>query len=311
MTILRADNITVQVTARSQRLTILDDVSLFLEQGETLGLVGESGSGKTTLARALLGLQKTTVGTIHFDGQQVSDFASLRLSTAMMFQDAVSSLSPRMRVSRLLLEPFIIHNIKIADQDHKITELLAMVGLPAHLAERYPHELSGGQARRVGVARALALHPKLLIADEPTAGLDVSVQADILNLMMAMKRQFGLSYLIVSHNLAMLRHVCDRVAVMYLGRIVESGTTHAIFAKPRHPYTRMLVAAEPHPDPRRRNAYTEQQGEVPSLFARPQGCEFHARCTYAQPVCHTAAPQTEKMDDARHIRCHFPLDPNG
>ncbi|MCB2132067.1 MAG: ABC transporter ATP-binding protein, partial [Rhodobacteraceae bacterium] len=263
------------------RINILSDISLDLAGGETLGLVGESGSGKTTLARAVLGLQPTSAGTIRFKGADLcgpADFHAIRRSTALMFQDAAASLSPRMTVGQAVIEPFAIHRESVADRRAKAAELLAEVGLPPEMAARFPHELSGGQARRVGVARALALKPALVIADEPTAGLDVSVQAEILNLMADLKDRHGLSYLIITHNLALVRHVADRIAVLYLGRLVETGPTRQIFAAPRHPYTRSLIAAEPKPDPRRRRRDLAIKGEIPSILRRPQGCEFHTRC---------------------------------
>ncbi|MGE0239446.1 MAG: ATP-binding cassette domain-containing protein, partial [Parvibaculaceae bacterium] len=221
----------------ARRLAILEDVSLRVHKGETLGLVGESGSGKTTLARTLLGLVPAARGTIRFDGAPVERFGSLRRRTAMMFQDPVASLSPRLAIGSAITEPFVIHGVAMGSRRQAAEELLDLVGLPKDFITRYPHELSGGQARRAGVARALALKPDLVIADEPTAGLDVSIQGEILNLMTRLKAELRLSYVIVTHNLAMIRHVSDRIAIMYLGRIVEEGPTPEVFAKTRHPYT--------------------------------------------------------------------------
>ena len=291
--------------ARS-RLNILSDISLSLEPGETLGLVGESGSGKTTLARAILGLQALNDGTLTVLGKALKyrkDFSDVRAVVAMMFQDAVASLSPRMTVAHLIAEPFASHRVPLVKG--KVADLLAQVGLPADIAARYPHELSGGQARRVGVARALALGPKLVIADEPTAGLDVSVQAEILNLMRDLKDELHLSYLIISHNLAVVRHVADRIAVMYLGRLVETGPTAQVFAAPRHPYTQSLLAAEPRPDPRQRRADLAIRGEIPSVLRRPAGCEFHTRCPQVQPRCRTEAPALRPLSPSHAARCHF------
>lgn len=291
------------------RVNILSDISLDLAGGETLGLVGESGSGKTTLARAVLGLQPTSAGTIRFKGADLcgpADFHAIRRSTALMFQDAAASLSPRMTVGQAVIEPFAIHRESVADRRAKAAELLAEVGLPPEMAARFPHELSGGQARRVGVARALALKPALVIADEPTAGLDVSVQAEILNLMADLKDRHGLSYLIITHNLALVRHVADRIAVLYLGRLVETGPTRQIFAAPRHPYTRSLIAAEPKPDPRRRRRDLAIKGEIPSILRRPQGCEFHTRCPIAKDICRSAAPALQALGPGHSVRCHFP-----
>ncbi|MCB2124669.1 MAG: ABC transporter ATP-binding protein [Rhodobacteraceae bacterium] len=293
----------------ARALNILAGVTMDLQPGRTLGLVGESGSGKTTLARAILGLQPVSGGTLRFDGAELrrsADFRAIRRRTALMFQDATASLSPRMTVGEAVTEPFVIHGIRIASRRGKAAELLAEVGLPAEMAARYPHELSGGQARRVGVARALALKPSLVIADEPTAGLDVSVQAEILNLMADLKDRHGLSYLVITHNLALVRHVADRIAVLYLGRLVETGPTRAIFAGPGHPYTRSLIAAEPKPDPRQRRTDLAIRGEIPGILRRPPGCEFHTRCPVARDICRSAAPALHDLGPGHSVRCHFP-----
>ena len=289
-----------------RRLNILSDITFDLGPGETLGLVGESGSGKTTLARAILGLQKASSGTLTVAGKSLTslnDFRSIRRRSAMMFQDAVASLSPRMTVGQLIAEPFAIH--KVPRPAGKVADLLAQVGLPPDIANRYPHELSGGQARRVGVARALALQPKLVIADEPTAGLDVSVQAEILNLLSNLQGDLNLSYLIITHNLALVRHVADRTLVMYLGRLVETGPTAQVFAAPRHPYTASLIAADPKPDPRKRRADLAIKGEIPSILRRPKGCEFHTRCAQAQALCRSITPQLLEKSPGHFARCHF------
>lgn len=291
-----------------RHLEIFEDVSFAMMPGETFGLVGESGSGKTTLARALLGLIPVSSGSIRFEGrarQTRADFAALRRTTAMMFQDATASLSPRMTVGALLAEPFVIHRAPVPDLRAKAKDLLALVGLPANFASRYPHELSGGQARRVGVARALALTPRLVIADEPTAGLDVSVQGEILNLMTDLKTQFALSYLIISHNLAMIRHVSDRIAVMYLGRLVEIGPTRAVFAGPLHPYAQSLIASEPVPDPRKRRLDLAIRGEIPSLLNRPEACVFQSRCPLVEARCRVEAPKLREIIPNRFVRCHI------
>ena len=296
------------IPGRKRYIDVLDGISLSLKTGETLGLVGESGSGKTTLARAILGLSPISAGTITFNGAELrskQSFAAMRRSSAMMFQDPVASLSPRMSVGALLTEPFIIHKADMQDRKARAEELLHRVGLSKDMASRYPHELSGGQARRVGVARALALHPKLVIADEPTAGLDVSVQGEILNLMTELKTVMGLSYLIITHNLAMVRHVSDRIAVMYLGRLVEVGPTREVFKKPLHPYAKSLIASEPQPDPRKRRADLAIKGEIPSVLNRPKGCEFHTRCSIARERCRSEAPQLRTIGTDRLVRCHF------
>jgi peptide/nickel transport system ATP-binding protein len=291
-----------------RRLNILADITLTMQPGETLGLVGESGSGKTTLARAILGLQRISGGTLRFQGQNLtrpSDFAAIRPRTALMFQDAVASLSPRMRVGDAICEPFAINGQAIGVRSARARDMLAEVGLPPEIASRYPHELSGGQARRVGVARALALKPALVIADEPTAGLDVSIQAEVLNLMASLRDRHGLAYLIISHNLALVRHVAQRIAVMYLGRLVETGPTAAVMANPLHPYAQSLIAAEPRPDPRQRRRDLAIKGEIPSVLRRPAGCAFHTRCPIAESRCRTDAPALRDLGGGRAVRCHL------
>lgn len=289
-------------------LPILLDVSLQVARGQSLALVGESGSGKTTLARAVMGLLPIAAGTIRFEGNAVDGaqaIAAMRRQAAMMFQDATASLSPRLTVEALVTEPFRIHRQPLPDPAATARDLLAMVGLPAGIAQRYPHELSGGQARRVGVARALALRPRLVIADEPTAGLDVSVQAEVLNLMADLRRDMGLAYLIITHNLALVRHVADRIAVLYLGQVVEEGPTREVFRRPAHPYTASLIAAEPKPDPRLRRTDLAIRGEVPSLLRRPGGCAFHSRCPLVRAQCRTTPPDLVRVGPARQARCHL------
>jgi peptide/nickel transport system ATP-binding protein len=297
----------------SGAINILHGINLSVERGEILGLVGESGSGKTTLARAMVGLLPVTEGRLSSGGHAIrsaEDFSAFRRRSAMMFQDPVGSLSPRRRVGASITEPFAIHGIAVADWRAKARELLERVGLSASIAERYPHELSGGQARRVCVARALALNPDFVIADEPTAGLDVSVQAEILNLMTGLKQDLGISFLIISHNLAVVRHISDRVAILYLGRLVEDGPTRAVFAAPRHPYTRSLIASEPQADPRKRRATLAISGEIPSILARPSGCAFHTRCPLVADRCRREEPQQRMIGPQRSVRCHFAEAPD-
>lgn len=287
-------------------------VDLAIAPGETLGLVGESGSGKTTLARAIAGLVAVSEGDIRFEGRPVAGLSDralkpVRRQMALMFQDPVSSLSPRKTVRSLVLEPFRIHGLPLPDPEAEARALMALVGLPAGLLGAYPHQLSGGQARRVGVARALALRPRLVIADEPTAGLDVSVQGEILNLLARLQAELGLSHLIVTHNLPVVRHVSDRLAIMYLGRLVEVGPTAAVFARPAHPYTAALVAAIPLPDPDRSPPPPALSGEVPSLHERPAGCEFHTRCPRAAARCRQEAPLPRELGGGRSVACHDPL----
>ena len=286
--------------------------SLSLKSGETLGLVGESGSGKTTLGRAILGLVPAHSGSARFRGQELTglssrEFMPMRRNMAMMFQDPNGSLSPRQTVRALFTEPFEIHGLDGKSLQDEVHRLCDMVSLPRNFLSRYPHELSGGQARRVGVARALALNPELIIADEPTAGLDVSVQGEILNLMSELQAEHGLGYLIISHNLPVVRHISDKLAIMYLGRLVERGDCDRIFAAPAHPYTEALVLGVPQPDPGKRRTLVSIEGEVPSLTNRPGGCEFHTRCKYATDLCKAEAPVETTLADGRVILCHHPL----
>lgn len=288
------------------------DVSIDVRPGETVGLVGESGSGKTTLGRTVINLIEAASGDVTFDGQNIrnmaeAQFKPLRRDMAMMFQDPVGSLSPRKSVRALITEPFQIHGIKNVDFDTEAERLADLVRLPKAFLSRYPHELSGGQARRVGVARALALNPRLIIADEPTAGLDVSVQGEILNLMADLQREHGLAYLIITHNLPVIRHISDRLAIMYLGRIVEVGDAAEIFSAPAHPYTQALVNGIPQPDPDRRRTHVSISGEVPSLLNRPKGCDFVTRCPYAIDRCRTDKPAHQTRSDGRTFACHAPL----
>ena len=288
------------------------DASLALAHGRTIGLVGESGSGKTTLGRAVMGLVEARSGRARFEGRDVlglspAEFKPLRRHMAMMFQDPVGSLSPRQTLKSLITEPFEIHRPEGFDVDAEADRLCDMVRLPRSFLSRYPHELSGGQARRVGVARALALNPKLIIADEPTAGLDVSVQGEILNLMGELQAEHGLGYLIISHNLPVVRHICDELAIMYLGRLVERGACESIFERPAHPYTEALVRGVPQPDPDKRRTLLSIAGEVPSVTNRPEGCEFHPRCNYATARCKAEQPGERTLGDGRVVTCHHPL----
>lgn len=288
-------------------------VSFDVRRGETFALVGESGSGKTTLARAINGLLEISAGSILFDGQRIDGLGKramkpVRRRMAMMFQDPVGSLSPRMTVGELVSEPFRIHAAGERNPREETDRLLSLVGLPTDFAGRYPHQLSGGQARRIGVARAIALDPDLVIADEPTAGLDVSVQGEVLNLMNDLRERMGLSMIIITHNLHVVHHVADRTAVMYLGRFVETGNTERLFAAPSHPYTAALLSANPEPDPDRIRNRISLSADVPSPRSRPEGCEFHTRCPWVQPVCPAKPPELTLHAD-HPAACHFPLPP--
>lgn len=297
---------------KSRYVEAVIDVSFDIPAGSTLAVVGESGSGKSSLARAIMGLTRFHAGEIEFDGRQPlaggrRPARAHARDVAMIFQDPVSSLSPRRTVKALVTEPLVIHGKAGTDLDAEARRLLALVGLPADFAGRYPHQLSGGQARRVGVARAIALNPKLIIADEPTAGLDVSVQGEVLNLLARLQAERGLTYLIITHNLAVVRHLSDRTAIMYMGRLVEQGPTARIFAAPAHPYTAALIAAQPDPEPGRPPRPPAITGEVTSLLARPSGCEFHPRCPHATDICRQTLPPEAHAGPGHSMRCHHPL----
>lgn len=262
----------------------VDGVDLTIERKETLGLVGESGCGKTTVGRTLLRLVPSTEGSVHFDGRNVfaadrHELKRLRRRMQIVFQDPVGSLNPRMTIGRIIGEPIIVHGLARGDQLHdRIASLLERVGLNPNYATRYPHEFSGGQRQRIGIARALALEPEFIVCDEPVSALDVSIQSQILNLLGDLQDELGLSYLFIAHNLAVVEHFCDRVAVMYLGKIVEIAGREALYEKPRHPYTKALLSAAPVPEPVRTRKRVVLPGEVPSPINPPSGCNFHPRC---------------------------------
>jgi peptide/nickel transport system ATP-binding protein len=321
--LLEVENVRIRFRSKNRIQALMDrdrdpyieavcGVSFNLQQGETLALVGESGAGKTTLAQSIIGLAKLREGSIRFLGNELGNlsdaaFAQFRRNIAMMFQDPVGCLSPRRTIRSLILEPFKIHGIGDRDWNAETKRLLEMVGLSDSLSGRYPHQLSGGQARRVGVARALALSPKLIIADEPTAGLDVSVQGEVLNLLAKLQADLEVSFLIITHNLSVVRHISDRMAIMYLGRFVEQGITDEIFYHPRHPYTHALLSANPNPDPDDPKEQVELKGEIPSLMNRPRGCEFHPRCPCAQDRCRSEAPPWTTVAQEHRVSCHYPL----
>ncbi len=293
----------------------VDGVSFDLRRGETLGLVGESGCGKSTTARAIVGLVPITGGTILFDGVDLarggkSAWREARPRLQMVFQDPYASLNPRMTVARIVSEPLAIHGRLPGGsaREARVCELLETVGLDASLRRRYPHEFSGGQRQRIGLARALALEPDLLLLDEPVSALDVSVQAQVLNLLEDLRRRLGLTYLFIAHNLGVVRHVSDRIAVMYLGRIVELATRDALFASPLHPYTEALLSAVPVPDPEI-EAHRKRiplPGEIPSPTARIEGCPFRSRCPKAFDRCATEAPELREHRRDQWAACHLP-----
>jgi len=298
---------------RPSYVDVVHGVSLEIERGQTVAIVGESGSGKTTLAMALCGLAPVEAGDVFFNGEKLPSNGGNRLipnrrKVSLMFQDPVGSLSPRMTVGQTLAEPFLIHPDGGKNPEREALRLLSLVGLNEDFANRYPHQLSGGQARRVGVARAVALGPDLLIADEPTAGLDVSIQGEVLNLLAKLQEDMGLGILLITHNLNVVRHVADQMAVMYLGRFVEQGSSEQVFGRPRHPYTAALLSANPEPDPDVRAERIELSGEVPSLLRRPRGCEFHTRCPRVHERCKVDFPVTMTEDCGHVFNCYFPMD---
>ena len=279
----------------------VDGVSFSVRQGETLGLVGESGCGKSTLGRNVMRLEEPTAGRVLFEGKDLAsasgrDLFRLRREIQMIFQDPYSSLNPRMPVGEIIREPLAVHEMGAkAEQIERVRELMETVGLTPEMLGRYPHEFSGGQRQRIGVARALALNPKLLIADEPVSALDVSVQSQVLNLMVRLQRERNLTYIFISHDLSVVEHVSDSVAIMYLGKIVEKGPVDRVFDHPAHPYTRALLAAIPVPDPRQRRTIVPVAGEAPSPIAPPPGCPFHPRCPYAIDACRRVVPPLEPV----------------
>jgi len=298
--------------SRRPYVDVVHGVSFTIERGETLAIVGESGSGKTTLAMALCGLAPVLDGESCFDGVALPKDKNRflqpdRRRVALMLQDPVGSLSPRMTVRKLLGEPFRIHSDLSDDPDGSAMKLLSLVGLSRDFADRYPHQLSGGQARRIGLARALAQKPDLLIADEPTAGLDVSIQGEVLNLLSDLQQELGLGIMLITHNLNIVRHVADQMAIMYLGRFLEQGLSEVVFERPRHPYTAALLAANPSPNPDAVRERIELTGEVPGLLQRPAGCEFHTRCPRVQEDCRERFPTRENADEKHAWNCFHPL----
>lgn len=294
-------------------LHAVTDVDLAVFEEETLALVGESGCGKSTLGRLLLGLLPPTGGQVFFDGQDLAalapaDLRALRRQMQMVFQDTAASLNPRWNIGSILAEPLRIHRLcPPSDFPARCAALLEQVGLPRQLLSRFPHELSGGQRQRVGIARALALSPRLVVCDEPVSALDVSVQAQVLNLLADLQQARGLTYVLISHDLGVVRHSADRVCVMFLGRVCELGPTRELFTAPRHPYTRFLLAAVPRPDPTCRSRGEDLlAGELPSPVAPPSGCPFRIRCPYAQEICAQQIPPLQGEGD-HQAACHFPL----
>ncbi len=323
-TLLSVENLSKHYTVKSglfapmRQLDALTDINLTVEAGETLAIVGESGCGKTTLGRCIINAQPSSAGRVVYHPKAGGDveLTSLtkrqikpwRQDIRMIFQDPMSSLNPNMRVFDIVAEPLRIHKVcKGRELEDRVVSTLAKVGIPADAVGRYPHAFSGGQRQRIGIARALVLDPKLVIADEAVSALDVSIQAQVLNLLEDLKAEFGLTYIFISHDLGVVNYIADRVVVMYLGHVVENAPTEMLFERPRHPYTEVLLEALPIADPtRRKGRKTEVRGEIPYLGNRPVGCPFHTRCKYAQDRCRTEKPALRKINgSAQEAACHF------
>ena len=290
----------------------VDDISFAVKEGETLGLVGESGCGKSTTGRTILRLLEATAGEVIFEGKSVMDLdkksmRAIRRDMQIIFQDPYASLNPRMTVADIVGEPLDIHNLakNKKERNEKVREILENVGLGAEYMHRYPHEFSGGQRQRICVARALAVDPKLIIADEPVSALDVSVQAQVVNLLQDLQKEYGLTYLFIAHDLSVVKHISDRVAVMYLGKIVELTDKHELYSNPKHPYTQSLLSAIPEADPKKKKDRIVLEGDVPSPVDPPSGCRFHPRCPKAFEPCSVKEPEFKEYGDGHFAACHL------
>ncbi|MEN8693050.1 MAG: dipeptide ABC transporter ATP-binding protein [Desulfobacterales bacterium] len=289
----------------------VDDVSLTIRSGETMGLVGESGCGKTTFGRAILRLEEPTAGEVIFKGRNLlacdsKEMRGLRKQMQIIFQDPFSSLNPRKTIAQIIGEPLLVHGMKNRKQrEERVLYLLDVVGLRPEQMRRYPHMFSGGQRQRIGVARALALNPELIVCDEAVSALDVSIQAQVLNLLKDLQQEFGLTYLFISHDLHVVEHISDRVAVMYLGKIVELAPSKDLYKRPLHPYSQALLSASPMPDPKRKHKRIILKGDVPSPIDPPSGCRFHTRCIYARDLCSRKEPALREIDSRHFAACHF------
>jgi len=289
----------------------VDDISFSVNKGEILGIVGESGCGKSTTGKALLRLIEPTAGEIKFEGRNIThihpeDMRKLRRDMQIIFQDPYASLNPRHTVEKIIGEPLLIHGVRnVSERKKRIQELLGVVGLSSYHASRYPHQFSGGQRQRIGIARALANHPKLIICDEPVSALDVSVQSQILNLMEELRNTFNLTYIFIAHDLSVVKHISDRVGVMYLGRMVELTDKNTLYDDPKHPYTQALLSAVPMPDPDIKRDRIILKGDVPSPSNPPTGCAFHTRCPQAMDICKTIKPPFKEIEDNHFVACHL------
>lgn len=289
----------------------VDGVSFHINKGEIMGLVGESGCGKTTVGRLILGLYKPTAGEVYFEGVNIftlskQEMRNARRNMQVIFQDPFGSLNPRMTIGNIIGEPLYVHNIaKGKEKEERVVDLLETVGMSSRYMKRYPHEFSGGQRQRIGIARALALHPKLLVCDEPVSALDVSIQAQVINLLEDLQVKFGLTYLFIAHDLSVIKHISTRVAVMYLGKIVELAETEDLYTNPLHPYTEALLSAVPISDPTLDRKRIVLEGDVPSPINPPSGCHFRTRCKYVKPICIEEEPPLMEIVKSHYVACHL------
>jgi len=298
-------------TGKREILRAVDDISFYINRKEVLGLVGESGCGKTTCGKMLLRIIEPTSGSIFFDNVEIThlnrqEMKDFRRRMMIIYQDPYGSLDPRMRIGKAIAEPLEVHNIgSPKEREERVVQLMEKVGLSADQVNRYPHEFSGGQRQRIGIARALATNPEFIVADEPVSALDVSIQAQIINLLKELQQEFGLTLLFVAHDLSVVKHISDRVAVMYLGKIVEMAEKRALFREPRHPYTQALLSAIPVPDPRQRKQQEIIMGDVPSPINPPQGCRFHTRCPKVMDICKMEEPILKEIKPGYFVACHL------
>ncbi len=299
------------IKSKTSYLKAVDGVSFAVKKGETLGIIGESGCGKSTVAKLLMGLEKPTSGSIKFKGTDIlsldkTQMKKFRKSMQMVFQDPYSSLDPKKTAGYIIQEPLFIHNVGTkAQREARVKELLKMVGLDYYHANRYPHEFSGGQRQRINIARAIALNPEIVICDEPVSALDVSIQAQVINLLKKLQQELGLTYIFISHDLSVVKYLSDRLAIMYLGEIVETGDSKSIYSNPIHPYTKALFSAIPPESPLEEKEKIILEGDVPSPMAPPAGCKFHTRCPYTQQICQESKPLLRATKNGQKVACHL------
>lgn len=307
--LLEVKNLRKEFDVNGQKLKAVNNVTFYIKKGETLGLVGESGCGKTTCGRTILGIYEATDGEIYYNGERIDNKKNrqdLKKKMQIIFQDPYASLNPRMTVGDIIAEGIDIFGLCKGDERRKrIEELLGLVGLNKEHMNRFPHEFSGGQRQRIGIARALAINPEFIVCDEPISALDVSIQAQVINLLIKLQKELGLTYLFIAHDLSMVRHISDRVGVMYLGKLVEIGESNELYENPRHPYTKILMSAIPVPDPDHKVYETNIKGEIPSPLNPPSGCTFRTRCPVAKGICAEKVPELREIKPGYFCACHF------